>query len=341
MKNKKSLNSKVKKKDGLSVANLISLLGLALLAFFLYLGFSYGGTNTGSSVLYAVLITVGIGILLYSLIYAKRVENNFQKWRIAEYTLLMIYVGACVATIPLMSHFLNVNNDSRNLQQYAISDLNDLDNAMSEFQNFERNNLSQMHTNLKNVAASTNYHAATTPELREFISNEIIGNDNDPLTEENINSFIEKWDRYITDIHHYGEQKSYGSALKKAIAENRNRVEAWKIMEIPEAIQGINQLHWEMADTLKGISKSYPLHKIGRVGSKYDIVQKHLPFVISTKSQFKEQCDAKSGVAMGGIIISIIIFLLVLFNYLVAYRSNKVAIKSGGLSNDGGMVLKD
>lgn len=328
------------KKDGFSIANLISIFGLVALAFFLYLGFAYSGTNSGTSILYSVIITIGIGLILYALLYAKMVENNFEKWRIVEYALLAVFVGACAATVPTLCHFINVNRDSYNLKNYAIHDLDGMEKAISAFQSQEKDNLSQLETNLQSVASSSNFHSATTDELKAYISSEILGEQDAKLNKENIISFTEKWNKHIDNIHHYGEGKNYASTLKNAIKENRNRIEAWSILEIPQAIDEIAKLNEDLGTNLNSISESYPLHKIGRAGSKWDIVDKHKAFTTSINSNFKEECAKRTGVNLSGVALSILIFLLIIFNYVVAYRSTKVSVKAGSSSRDGGMILK-
>lgn len=328
------------KKDGFSIANLISIVGLVALAFFLYLGFAYSGTNSGTSILYSVIITIGIGLILYALLYAKKVENNFEKWRIVEYALLAVFVVACAATVPTLCHFINVNRDSDKLRSYAIQDLNGMENAISDFQSQERANLSQLETNLQNVASSSNFHSATTDELKEYIFSEILGGQDAKLNKENITSFTEKWNNHIDNIHHYGEGKSYASTFKNAIGENRNRIEAWSILEIPQAIDEIAKLNEDLGTNLNSISASYPLHKIGRAGSQWAIVDTHKAFTTSIDSNFKEECAKRTGVNLSGVVLSILIFVLIIFNYVVAYRSTKVSVKAGCSSRDGGMILK-
>ena len=242
-------------KDGFSIANLISIVGLVALAFFLYLGFAYSGTNSGTSILYSVMITIGIGLILYALLYVKKVENSFEKWRIVEYALMIVFIAACGATVPTLCHFINVNNDSAALKNFAIQDLKGMETVISDFQSQERANLSQLEINLQNVASSSNYHSATTEELKSYIADEILGGQDSKLSNENITSFKEKWNGYIDSVHHYGEGKSYASAFKNAIEENRNRVEAWKILEIPQAIEEIDSLKHVLVSNLNFISE--------------------------------------------------------------------------------------
>lgn len=341
MRDKKSPKPSARtKKDGFSIANLISIVGLVALAFFLYLGFAYSGTNSGTSILYSVMITIGIGLILYALLYAKKVENNFEKWRIVEYALVVVFIVACGATVPTLCHFINVNRDSITLKSYAIQDLKGMETAISDFQNQEKANLSQLEINLQNVASSTNYHSATTEELKSYIADEILGGQDSKLNKENITSFNEKWNGYIDNVHHYGEGKSYASTFKNAIEENRNRIEAWKIFEIPQAIYEISNLKNDLGSNLNSISESYPLHKIGRSGSQWDIVDTHKAFTTSIDSNFKKECAKRTGVNLSGIALSVVIFLLIIFNYVVAYRSTKVSVKAGSSSRDGGMILK-
>lgn len=328
------------KKDGFSIANLISIVGLVALAFFLYLGFAYSGTNNGTSILYSAIITTGIGLILYALLYAKRIENNFGKWRIVEYALLVVFIAACGATVPTLCHFINVNRDSATLKNYALQDLNGMENAISDFQSQERANLSQLELNLSSLASASNYHSAATEELKSYIAEHIMDGKDSKPGKENIASFTEKWNGYIDNGHHFDEGKPYISEFKRAINENRNRIEAWKILEIPQAMEAISNLKEILGSKLNSISESYPLHKIDKVGSQWDIVDPHTVFTTSVESNFKEECAKRTGVNLSGIALSAVIFLLIIFNYVVAYRSTKVSVKAGSATHDGGMILK-
>lgn len=374
------------KKDGFSIANLISIIGLVALAFFLYLGFAYSGTNNGTSILYAVLITVGFGLLLYALLYAKGVQNNFEKWRIVEYTLLVVFVGACVATVPVLCHFINVNKDSQILKSYALEDLNEMEQAIADFQNHERGNLSQLQTQLQSLASkpASDYRKITTDTLREYISEVVMGGKDEMLDETAIESFTDKWNGYIENVHHYGDGNDYAAGMKQAIDENRKIIESWNILEIPQAIKGINELKEDLVANLNSVSESYPLHRIeskyqsdfseekaspsrknrsmlderdgynsrGKYDrstynsvspsgkASYDIAGTHEPYVTAVDSTFKDECAKRTGISNSGIALSVVIFLLIIFNYVVAYRSTKVSVKVGGSTHDGGIILK-
>lgn len=330
------------KKDGVTIANLISILGLVALAFCLYLGFAYSGNNTGSAILYALLLTVLVGLILYAMLYSKAVENNFKKWRIVEWSLTFFFIGGCVALTPILCKFININNDSENLKYHALQDLNMIEGAISDFQNAERANLSQLTTNLNMVASSPNYMAATTPELRKFITEELGVEENRGLTKEDVKAFTDKWNGYIENLHHYGEHKSYGATIKNAITENKERINQWKILEIPQAIEGIDALLNQITPLTESISKSYPLHQIGRSGTRWDIVENHYPGPVNTHGEFKKELTrSSSGWNFSGIALSVAIFLMIIFNYIVAYRSSKVSVKAGASLHDGGMILKN
>lgn len=328
--------------NGVSLANIITIVGLGILGFFLYLGFSYSGTNASTSLLYAALMTMGIGLLIYFMLKAKSVQDNFSKWRVVEYALVGVFAMACFATVPVMSHFINVNNDSANLQNYALQDLDNLEKAISEFQDNERAQLSQLATNLHTIADASNQHAAITPELKDFITTEIHGGNNEILTHKDVEAFSDKWNSHIDNLYHYGEGKSYMDAFSQAIEKNRNRINNWKVLEIPQAINDISKLHEELGTNLSDISSSYPLHKVGFEGNhtQMDILASHQPYVVSSQAQFKEECAKRDGMNAVGWGLSLVIFFLIVFNYVVAYRSSKVSVKAGSLTHDGGIVLK-
>lgn len=350
MKSKKTPKKKGNK-DGFSLANLISIIGLVVLGFFLYLGMAYGGTNNGTSVLLAVGVTLFFGLMLYFMLYAKQVETNFTPWRIVEYILLAVFVVAACVSIPTMCHFINVNSKSAELMKVGNNELDAMEKAINDFKNKEKSNLSNLKVQLQTIASQPNYISATSDDLKDFIKKEIMAGKDGRPTQGHINSFNEKWEGYIENLHNYNDGKNYAKTFKDNIKMNRDRIQSWQILEIPKAIEELDKLKGDMNKVLDEISSSYPLHQIGREYSgRFDIKEKHESVHVSSgmneqlkpgvNSNFKAECANLTGMNGSGIFLSIIIFLLVIFSYISAYRSNKVSIKGGVSRNDQGRILK-
>ena len=339
MKEKKTQTKKSGKggqKDGVSFANILSVLGVVLLGFFLYLGFAYKGVNSGTAVLYAALISTGFALLLAALVTVKKVENNFQKWRWVEYGLLGVFIAGAVAVIPTMCYFININSHSDELKEVARTDIDNIRNTIALFKLNESKALTTCRTDINTKFVNGKF---TMPsDLQEIF--EDIYTTNDTIN----NQGVKKWEGYIEDIKNLNDTRYYGNKWTQQINENRQKINSWSIFSIPQAIEDIDRLSKEIPDSLMSISASYkPIHTtIDVIGNLcYKGSEMRMLFrCASTTSRLKEQAQKYDGITPMGVILSLVIFLLIIFNYIVGYRSNKVSVKAGSAYNDGGIILK-
>lgn len=342
MKTKKSKSATSADSKVFSLGDLVSLLGLVLLAFCMYLGYAYGGENTGTSILYALLISLLVGLLLYAMIYAKKAENNFKKWKTAEYVMLAMYITVGLSTVPVMSVFINVNNDSKELTGIALQDLNRMEQAIADFKSTENANLSNTLTGLTNVLDSSNPYANSSPDLRKFVENEVTGGTDKYITKGKLDAYSVKWHGYIKNLHDRKRNRSYAGEWNKVLDETRVLVSSWKVLEVPAILQKIENMHKELSSSLPEISESYNFPVIDRSAnsSVWTIVSEQQPYDTNIDIRLIEECKNKSSISVVGILLSAGIFLLILFDYFVTSRSTKTAVRPGAGSNDGGMTLK-
>ena len=342
MKEKKTQTKKSGKggqKDGVSIANIVSVLGVVLLGFFLYLGFAYKDVNSGTAVLYAALISAGFALLLFFLVKIKKVENDFKKWRIVEYGLLGLFIAGAVAVIPTMCYFININSHSDELKKVAQEDMDNIRKAIQEFKDYENVKLTECVTEIENEMVNSGVNHTMSSELKEAY---------DGIYSVELNEIVpkgvEKWKGYIENIQNLNDKLPYGEEWTRQIDDNEQKVYGWSIFSIPQAIEDIDRLSKEIPDSLMSISASYqPIHtRIDAVGYMcYKGSEMREAFQCpSTTSKLKEQAQKYDGVTPIGVILSLVIFLLIISNYIVGYRSNKVSVKAGSAYNDGGIILK-
>ena len=324
-----------------SLATLISVLGLVILGFVLYFGFAYAGQNTGTAILFAILITLGFGVLLYGLLYAKGADDHFKGWAVAEVIMLVAFIGGAAATVPVMSGFLTVNGASDELSQVANDDLDQISQMIKTFQEKASGNLNTMSTQMESLVARGNLGQTTTPELQEALRKaSLMGENSTNVSMTDVNAWQNNWGGYINNVYDPTSGGEYGPNWQETIDLNRQRIESWSILDIPQAMNDIDALSAQVSETLARLSGEYPFHNIVLNGTRWDDGGIMTLPKEEYKARFKAECAEKTGFSASGAVLSAVIFLIILFNYLVAYRSRKVGIKGGSLLHDGGMILQ-
>ena len=82
-----------KQNKSVTIANIVSIVGLVLLLVFTYIGNSYmSGGEIGVDLFFSIIITAFTAFLLWLMIKAKGAENRVKMWKKVEYGTLGLYV---------------------------------------------------------------------------------------------------------------------------------------------------------------------------------------------------------------------------------------------------------
>lgn len=325
------------KSDGWSIVDILTVFGVMGLCAFLFLGFVYGGDSVGISLLFAVAFTFVIWLILFGLIKVKKVEKDFRMWRIVECVLLAVFLLTCGAAVPVLSNAINVIRAKSDLKEIADKDLNSLTQAIEAFKKQERQNLGQLVTNLKTIAKHGNYEEATTLELREYIAEHLFAGAMTPLTsndEGRIKEFGKNWHERIDSIAQYPRFNSNAGKFDKKIEYCRGYVAEMGGLELPQVIEDVDSLYILIGSTLNDVAESYPLYNItwNEYSRTFDINIESNGYDMQPKeSKVKKKFDnviAETVTPVSGI-FSLVIFTLIILNYLATNRSRKVQIKRG------------
>jgi len=314
----------------ITIANIIAIVGIVLLLVFSFLGRSYmSGGELGFDILIAVAITGFTAFLLWFLIKAKGAENNIDKWKKAELAALAVYI---VFAIPAslfggIMHFFVVNDKKTEIKQYAKADLNIIDEMFVEYKNFESEALAITGTGLSNAKGAGQLCDET---LNSFMQERSINTRESAANYEQIqrNKLI-------------GEGfESYYRAFRSARNEIEDAVSNWSVMQIPSKAKQIEDLATSASKHLTELSNEAKLPVIENSGSRFTITGYQAKnFSVDTGSfMFKKKMVEASGFSITALLVVLLIHFLILFNYIVAYRTDKIAV--GRYSqNDGGRVL--
>lgn len=314
----------------ITIANIISIIGIVLLLVFSFLGRSYmSGGELGFDIVIAVAITGFTSFLLWFLIKAKGAENNIDKWKKAELAALVIYIAFAIPASLLggIMHFFVVNDKKAEIKQYAKIDLDIIDAMFTEYKNFESAALAITGTGLSNAKGRGQL---CDEALTCFLEEHEISTPESAKNYEKIQR-----DKLIGEGF-----DSYYQSFRNARNEIEDAVNSWSILQITSKAKQIEDLAISASTHLTELSMEAKLPIIENVGPRFTITgYQARNFSVDTENfMFKKKLATTSGFSITALLVVLLIHFLILFNYIVAYRTDKIAV--GRYSqNDGGRTL--
>ena len=212
-------------------------------------------------------------------------------------------------------------------KQYAKADLNIIDEMFTEYKNFESEALAITGTGLSNAKGAGQLCDET---LNSFMQERSINTRESAANYEQIqrNKLI-------------GEGfESYYKSFRSARNEIEDAVSNWSVMQIPSKAKQIEDLATSASKHLTELSNEAKLPVIENSGSRFTITgYQSKNFSVDTNNfMFKKKLVEASGFSVTALLVVLLIHFLILFNYIVAYRTDKIAV--GRYSqNDGGRAL--
>ena len=324
--------AKTDKKGKITIANIIAMVGICLLAIYSYMGNSYlSGGETGTDIIKTAVLIGITTFLLWFLIKAKGAENNIKKWKMLEIGTLVVYIIIAIATSLFggVMHYFVVNDNKDEIERYAAEDLARIDTLIAEYKTYERGAIEQSVKGLKN-AISRKYDESVENFMTE---NAII----------KTNASIDVFNKICNDTY-LGRADSVIKNYNKE-KENINIViDNWNTMLIASKAKQISILAEEMETFFTKLSHSEK-HKL-----PYIVLSESNPkiftithyqskdFKIEGDFKFKNAIMEAEGFSTAALFMVIFIHLLILFNYIVAYRTATIGVGKN-YEEDGGIIL--
>lgn len=338
-----------KKKSGrVTLANILAVIGLALLFVFSFLGLYFrSGGELGWNIVVAAIITGVTAFLLWLLVTAKGAHNYLKQWKVIEIGTLIVFIlfAIPVALWGGIMHFFVVNNNKEFVKECAKDDLNAIDDLFTQYKEFESQAIARTGTGLKNATGSGQ---RCDVSLNTFMKNNHISHNRESAK----NYETIQRNRLIGA----GFEKMYEQFLQEK-SQIENTVNSWSIMQIPYKAKQIAQLATSIEETLTKLSKSAKLPVITYSNSSrcyvlgenqshsfklYDtygeFMNPDMEDSAKSKLKFQSALQEAEGFSLTGILVFVMIEALILFNYIVAYRTNKTG-PSKIMDDDGGITL--
>lgn len=326
-----------KQKSGkITIANWIAVVGIVLLMVFSFMGFSFmSGGELGESLLKTLGVTAISALLLWFLIKAKGAENNLKKWLIAEYLVLFIYIAFAIGTSlkgGIMYYFV-INDKKEEIKEYARKDFEKMDNLFAAYEEFENAAITNTRQGLMNA---TQPRQRLTDTLATYITN-------NRLTALNVETNLENQQTLILG-EEFNSLKEYYYAEKDRIL---NCVESWNAFLIPFEANKIVELAKMTGETLTGFSQNpslkLPVIVLDSASNKYTLSNETQSQEFCVEGgieglQFQQALTKYEGYSILAIVVTALFHFLILFNYIVAYRTKTISVGKNA-EDDGGIIL--
>ena len=304
------------KSNGISLANIIATIGIVILLVFLFLGYFYSGDNLGIAILKASAWTADADLI---------------KWRVIEGILLFLYIVIAVLSSNKVARFATIYASSDELKTAATEDIRLIRQGIETFQATENAALTNTITGLELAS-----QGEVSDSLMEFVNANGF-----ELTTASIANFKDKWQDRIENVTDQS-QSSFYDAWDEELERCTEQIQGWSVLKIPEAVATMKDLAPQVTAKLEEISAGLPFPVIYKNEADVsDIVKNHEANAYPIAATFANRFIDMSSYSIIGIIICIVIHVMILFNYLVAYRTKRNRIKTNKNIpvNDGGLSI--
>lgn len=316
------------KKGKITIANYIAMTGLALLLVFTFIGHSFkSGGEMGLDILTAVGVTALAALFLVLLIKAKEAENRLEMWRKVEVALVAGYV---LVVVPLsfvggIPQFFNVLSQKEYLKKVAQEDIATIDSMFAHYESFENAALTETRNGLSNAGRDRFY---CDDAVKDFFNYNNIEFNN----EASVDNFIEMQRRALLG-NTYKKYKEHYAQKRKEMA---GAIDGWSMMKLATTAKMLDKAGEVAAKTLGDLSHEAKLPLIVNYNMTQD--NQALTFSEGEYLKFRKALMDAHGFSTGALLFILLLHLLIIFNYIVAYRTHTLSPRKKPI-DDGGTIL--
>lgn len=321
-----------KEKSGsITIANLIAIVGIVAFLILSYLGRSYmSGGEIGMDILISVIFTGVTAFLLWLMIKAKGAENDLKKWKIIEFSTVVAYIIFIVPSTIYGGalHFFAVNDSKDDIKQYAKDDLALIDNIFATYEDSIKTAINKTVDGLQ--------HSIALNEQRSEDLKTYFEENNIETTKTSIGAYNDSKRLKLLGDNYKTLKKQY-----KDYKENINAVvDGWSIIQIPNSAKVIDELSEKIKIELNKLveNQTFPIIAYQNESRAFDIIEsRQYAFDIQGELKFKDALMNTDGSSILAWVVVLLIHIVILFNYFVAYRTSVLSVRTKG--DDGGIIL--
>lgn len=314
----------------MSVAFMLSTIGLLVLCFLTYFGLQiYGFSPMAAFGIDAGVFLAGMAAMLYS-VKAKGAGSDFKKWRIVE----IVSVAVMVLLVAGSAAFVGAGyrymfGPTQNEASLAAKDM---DAVIDRYLAVQNERLEATVTGLSNFAA---HHANQAQnDVQWYISRSVLGGS--PATMLNssrIQDFRQRTKDFIENGSNEVDRISY---RRSQIYGLRLRAARWDASDVNLLGDDMRSLADSIAVELRDISAEVRLPLIQATGSSYSLEETEVPSFYTPSSVIILQANIAGLKDMYGeeILVLAVVALVFFFNYLISLRTLAAPVGRGPKISD-------
>lgn len=329
-----------KSNSRITVANIISVVGITLLLVFIFIGKAFAnGGELGNAILWSLIVTGITGVLLWFLIKAKGAENHLETWKKIEYSVLGVYILVC---IPLsffggINCFFAVAGDREDIKNVALNDLNNIEKTIVDYKAKQEGKIINLKMKLYDFPSDCFLTSEAIFFLTDKLKYTIINNRiNRESESENIDTYCGK-----TLYHNFrlSDNPNYFSDIEDRINEIKQTVRNWNWIKSTLLANKIEKLSEDTYKRLDDIctENRQAIPFINYSDNQMNITGYDEPEISKADTKFKKKVQDTNQVGFLSVLITLLIHLIILLNYIVAYRTSTLSLSKN--TNDSGISL--
>lgn len=315
------------KKDRISIANYIALLGLAGIGVLSVFGklFQTDDGKPGWPIIFGVLLVAVLGFFLFMAIMAKTAKDNLNRWKFVEVGSLVAYILVAIFFAGPFVGFFFVLGEREAIQQQARQEVANIKDYYRQYDFQQEKYFQEAMSQLDNYMRSPQYleEKESNKDLAKYVRNYV--------------SSLEEW----SDISKDNLQRNPDENLGRI----EDMIEAWNIIELSSLASQLEEARAEgkMSIDRKLVDIRETNHLIpvitGGGGIRPYTMEGYAEFKFEPipEASLRHLINETRGFNALGIVVYVILNLLVLLNYLVARRTETVLPTSN--KNPGGLDL--
>lgn len=320
----------------LMVSDIFMAIGAIVAVFFIFIGFLMLEGDYVMSTLYTILSIVGVGGLIWFMIYAKKQTSFSTSWRMSEYAALVCYgiLAVYLAYSPISVAF-NVMGNSDDLVSEISEDQAILKNAMDEFYQNEKSRITKMTNSVKSLNGGTILIKNDDRERIQTVFNITHG-------QTYSQRYLEDQAVHIDEIMKKKlESEELSSSLNSILSEAeecKTDVKSGMIFLYPEVSGKLKRAAENLKNELQAKSENMNVFYINKYNGEYEIEVDEMKYDVEEPTNFENALKGQTGFNIIGFIIGIMSMLFILSVYFATPRDKR---KKNKLDSTVGISLKN
>ena len=326
----------MEKKTGLSIANMLSVIGLIGLG----LGTAMGIVLEGKEVAIAIGCGAGVFILgilgLFLAVKAKKAESEFGKWRKYEYLGLALCIGVIAFSAQPCMYSANFIISNRSLREAGDSDIATVRGMITRFKAQEADRLNLTREGLDNYLSFN--PSVVSSSLQSFIIYEVMHGSPGIFNRHVLNEYVAE-KSYLIEHGNFNEDLfgKYNHELDMI----SSRLTNFDFADFPSMATALTALSDSVGAHLTALSYNFNFGNIGlNDRGIYDYEPTAGYEYTERATTFGAKYAAMFTPGLGAIGLFAAFALLYILDYFLEFRSLRVPVKQGPkISDNDGLPL--